>query len=64
MGMAEIRKALGLHDRKSVTLVYLKPAIELELVEMSIPDKPKSSRQKYRTTEKAQQLLKADDAHE
>ena len=36
---------------------YLKPALEAGLIEMTIPDKPRSSRQKYRLTEKGRTLL-------
>jgi len=37
---------------------YLTPALEAGLVEMTIPGKPKSSRQKYRLTEKGLVLKK------
>ena len=35
---------------------YLTPALEAGLVEMTIPGKPKSSRQRYRLTAKGQAL--------
>lgn len=41
------------HFRKS----YLLPALEAGLVEMTIPDKPRSSRQKYRITDKGRQVM-------
>ena len=44
--------ALGLSDRKSFREIYLEPAIKQGLVEMTIPDKPKSILQKYRLTAK------------
>ena len=31
---------------------YLQPALVARLVEMTIPDKPRSSKQKYRLTDK------------
>ena len=48
----EIRKGLGLKDRKHVGERYLEPALVDGLVELTIPDKPRSSLQKYRLTEK------------
>jgi ATP-dependent DNA helicase RecG len=47
----EIRKRLGLKDRKHVGERYLGPALAEGLVELTIPDKPRSSLQKYRLTE-------------
>jgi len=37
--------------------VYLLPALEAGLIEMSIPDKSRSSKQKYRLTSKGLQGL-------
>ena len=49
--------ALGLSDRKSFREIYLEPAIKQGLVEMTIPDKPKSILQKYRLTAKGHAFL-------
>ena len=54
MSRDELQTALGLKDRKSFRELYLKPALEEGLVEMTIPDKPNSRNQKYRLTEKGQ----------
>ena len=51
MSSAELMEALGLDDRKNFRTRYLNPAIASNLVELTIPDKPKSIKQKYRLTE-------------
>ncbi len=48
----EIMQSLGLKHRPTFLYDYLQPALEHELIEMTIPDKPNSSKQKYRLTEK------------
>lgn len=52
MGRGEIQGLLGLTDRKSFRLRYLKPALESGLIEMTLPDRPNSRQQKYRLTKK------------
>ena len=52
--------ALGLKDRKYFVGSYLQPALDNELLEMTIPDKPNSSKQHYRLTSHGQALLAAD----
>ncbi|WP_419784556.1 Fic family protein [Maridesulfovibrio sp.] len=54
MSRDELQTALGIKDRKSFRELYLKPALEEGLVEMTIHDKPNSKNQKYRLTEKGQ----------
>jgi predicted transcriptional regulator len=39
-------------------LVYLRPALDAELIEMTISEKPHSSKQKYRLTNKGRQVLR------
>lgn len=46
----EIMKKLGLSHRPTFRKNYLKPALEQGVIEMTIPDKPNSPRQKYRRT--------------
>jgi Fic family protein len=48
MSGKEIMGVLGLKHRPHFRNAYLLPAMELELIEMTIPDKPNSSNQKYR----------------
>lgn len=45
-----IQDKLGLSHRENFRSNYLKPALELEFIEMTIPDKPNSRNQKYRLT--------------
>jgi predicted transcriptional regulator len=51
-------EAMGLTGRDNFEKLYLRPALDAELIEMTIPDKPNSRLQKYRLTEKGKQLLK------
>ncbi|MCD4674977.1 MAG: hypothetical protein K8S18_03145 [Desulfobacula sp.] len=52
MNRAQLMKALSLKDRKYFSMAYLQPALKAGLIEMTIPDKPRSSNQKYRITNK------------
>lgn len=53
-----LQQAVGLKARKNFRKLYLAPAIDAGLIEMIIPDKPRSSKQKYRLTEKGRKVLK------
>ena len=53
-----LQKALGLRARKNFRLLYLSRAIELGLVEMTIPEKPNSRLQKYCLTDRGRALVK------
>jgi len=57
MGRGEMLDALGLKDRMHFVDAYLQPAIQKNLVAMTIPDKPRSSKQRYRLTVKGKQML-------
>lgn len=57
MGREALQSALGLSDRKSFRERYLKPALADGLIEMTIPDKPRSSKQKYRLTDKGRHVM-------
>ena len=57
MRPVELRKALGLKDRRSFRTTYLAPALEAGLIEMTIPDKPQSSQQRYRPTPAGRRFL-------
>lgn len=57
MKRKEIQDALGLKHEVHFREAYLIPSIEKGLLEMTIPDKPTSSKQKYRLTQKGEALL-------
>lgn len=50
MSRTEIQTKLGLKHLPHLRDAYLRPALEGGLIEMTIPDKPRSSRQRYRLT--------------
>jgi len=50
LSISEILVALGKSDRRNVHIHYVWAAIDLGLVERTIPDRPKSPLQKYRLT--------------
>ncbi|WP_416142195.1 Fic family protein [Hydrogenophaga sp.] len=47
---SELQALLGLKHRDSFMTSYLQPALAAGWVEMTIPDKPQSSKQRYRLT--------------
>lgn len=57
MGRSELMVMLGLKDEKHFREYYQQAAIQRDLIEMTIPDKPKSRLQKYRLTELGKKLL-------
>ncbi len=48
---------MGWKDRSKFRKKYLTPLLEEDILAMTIPDKPTSSRQQYCLTEKGKQLL-------
>ncbi|MGA1865545.1 MAG: Fic family protein [bacterium] len=47
---------LNLKHRENFTVNYIQPLIKENLLSMTIPDKPNSSRQKYRITAKGKEV--------
>ena len=47
---AELMALVGLKDRSHFVKKYLQPALDAGLVEMTLPDKPRSRKQRYRLT--------------
>ena len=58
MTRQEIQDRLKLSDRKNFLKNYLQPAIESGVIEMTIPDKPKSRNQRYRLTNTGKEMKK------
>lgn len=59
MNRQQLKTALGLKDDEHFRKAYLLPALEAGLIERTIPDKPRSSRQKYRLTHKGRERIKS-----
>ena len=55
----ELQAAVGLSHRVHFINAYLNPALAEGLIEMTIPDKPRSPNQRYRLTDKGRALLSA-----
>jgi ATP-dependent DNA helicase RecG len=53
----DLQAATGLKDRVHFLKSYLEPCLTAGLLERTIPDKPRSSRQKYRLTDKGRAIL-------
>ena len=53
----EIMASLGLQDEKHFRTQYQQQGIALALIEMTQPDKPRSSKQRYRLTALGQAVL-------
>ena len=54
----ELIEELKLKHKPTFRMNYLKPAIESGLIELTIPQKPKSRFQKYRLTKKGHEILR------
>jgi NAD-specific glutamate dehydrogenase len=56
MTRTQIQDSLGLKDKKNFQDKYLSPALVEGLIEMTVPDKPKSSNQGYRLSSEGAEL--------
>jgi len=52
-----VQKGFKWKDRSKFRNKYIKPLIKIRLIEMTIPGKPNSRLQKYRTTEQGKALI-------
>ena len=57
MKRSEIQGALGLKHEDHFRDAYLQPALTAKVIEMTQPDKPRSSKQRYRLTSSGQQAV-------
>ena len=57
MSRQELQAALALNDVKHFREAFLQPAIDAGLVEMTLPDAPRSSKQRYRMTAAGRQAV-------
>lgn len=58
MGANALNTALDYGETYELKRKIIHPLISLEYIEMTSPDKPTSAKQKYRLTNKGQQLFK------
>jgi ATP-dependent DNA helicase RecG len=57
----ELQAAAEIKDREHFRKQYLEPLLSAELLERSIPDKPRSPKQRYRTTAAGCSVLESSD---
>jgi len=57
MSRNELMERLEIKDRIHFSKTYLRPSLDAKLVEMTLPDKPKSVLQRYRLTAEGRSLL-------
>ncbi len=57
MTRLQLKEALRLKDDEHFRKAYLLPAVEAAFIEMTIPAKPRSNRQKCRLTDKGRQVM-------
>ena len=58
MHRRELQTVLGIAHRPHVLAAYLNPALEADLIEMTLPDKPTSRNQRYRRTSAGEALAR------
>ena len=58
MSRQQLQKALSLRHEDHFRHAYLKPALTAQLIEMTLPQTPRSSKQRYRLTAQGRQWLK------
>ena len=59
MTRAELMTAMNLKNRSHFSRAYLQPGLEAGLIEMTIPDRPRSRTQRYRLTASGSRVREA-----
>lgn len=59
---SELQKAAGLKDCEHFRLAYLEPLLAAGWLAMTIPNRPRSSKQRYRTTEAGRRVLQQEES--
>ena len=62
--IAELMQRCGRSDRTKFRDQVVRPLLEAGMLEMTLPDKPRSSKQQYRTTEAGRRMLGAGKRHD
>ena len=57
MNRGDLQEAIGLRDAEHFRKSYIIPALEIKAIEMTIPEKPTSSKQKYRISSVGERIL-------
>jgi ATP-dependent DNA helicase RecG len=57
MTRAELQSSLKFKNDDHFRKAYILPALQEGLIEMTIPDKPRSRKQRYRITEKGKRII-------
>jgi ATP-dependent DNA helicase RecG len=57
LSLQELMQSLGLSHRPNFLALHLRPALQANLIQMTVPDKPNSRLQKYRLTQAGRRLL-------
>ena len=60
----DLRRALGLKNNPHFRRAYLIPALQAGLLEMTIPNKPRSKNQRYRLSRAGREFLVSQAAQE
>lgn len=59
MSRQKIQTAIGLKGEEHFRKAYLKPALAAQVIEMTLHDKPRSSKQRYRLSETGNRMKSA-----